>query len=183
MLLAQLQRAETRNAGNGQFHAGFLDHQTRTNDLIGGFALVDAAQYLIRAGFQTQIDHIQTQIVQHVQIFLLFAQNGRRRAIAGNALTFRKYLLDVAQDFCHVLGTAHQRIAVCQKNTADTAVHAACLVKICLDLLQLAYAETLFLVHIAEGALVVAAADGDLHNQAVCLRGRTKNSAFVFNHG
>ena len=64
-----------------------------------------------------------------------------------------------------------------------TAVHAACFIKISLDLLQLAHAETLFLVHIAEGAFVVAAADGDLHNQAVCLRGRTKNSAFVFDHG
>ena len=82
-----------------------------------------------------------------------------------------------------MLGTAHQRIAVRKKNAADTAVHAACFIKIRLDLLELAHAETFFLVHIAEGALVVAAADGDLHDQAVRLRWRTKNSAFVFNHG
>ena len=32
-----------------------------------------------------------------------------------------------------MLGTAHQRIAVCQKNTADTAVHAACMEEFLLE--------------------------------------------------
>ena len=63
-----------------------------------------------------------------------------------------------------------------------TAVHAACFIKISLDLLQLAHAEALFLVHIAERAFIVAASDRDLNDQAVRLGRRTEYAALIFKH-
>ena len=182
VLLGQLERAETRDAGDGQLHAGFLDHQARADDFIGGFALVDAAQHLIRAGFQTQINHFETKLVQHIEVLLLFAQDGRRGAVARDTLALGEQLADVAQDFRHVLGAAHQRVTVREENAVNAAVHAACFIEIRLDVLDFAHAEALFLVHIAERALVVAASDGDLNDQAVRLGRRTEYTTFVFKH-
>ena len=120
--------------------------------------------------------------MQHVEVLLLFAQDGRRGAVARDALALGEQLLDVAQDFRHVLGAAHQRVTVREENAVNAAVHAACFIEIRLDVLDFAHAEALFLVHIAERALVVAASDGDLNDQAVRLGRRTEYTAFVFKH-
>ena len=76
----------------------------RRGDLVGGLALVDAAQYLVRAGFQSQIDHFEAELVQQVEILLLFAQDGRRGAVARDALALGEQLFDIAQDLRHMLG-------------------------------------------------------------------------------
>ena len=182
MLLGELERAETGDAGDRQLHAGLLDHQTGVDDLVGGLALVDAAQHLIRAGFQTQIDHLEAELVQQVKILLLFAQDGRRGAVARDALALGEQLFDIAQDLRHMLGAAHQRVAVGKENAVDAAIHAARLVEIRLDVLELAHAEALFLVHIAERAFIVAASDRDLNDQAVRLGRRTEYAALIFKH-
>ena len=182
MLLGELERAETGDAGDGQLHAGLLDHQTGADDLVGGLALVDAAQYLVRAGFQSQIDHLEAELVQQVKILLLFAQDGRWGAVARDALALGEQLFDIAQDLRHMLGAAHQRVAVGKENAVNAAVHAARLVEIRLDVLELAHAEALFLVHIAECAFIVAASDRDLNDQAVRLGRRTEYAALIFKH-
>ena len=77
VLLGQLQRAQTRDRGHGQLHARLLDHQAGAHDLVRGLALVDPAQHLVRAGLQAEVDHLQPQLVQLVQLLLLFDQDGR----------------------------------------------------------------------------------------------------------
>ena len=81
-----------------------------------------------------------------------------------------------------MLGAAHQRVAVGKENAVNAAVHAARLVEIRLDVLELVHAEALFLVHIAECAFIVAASDRDLNDQAVRLGRRTEYAALIFKH-
>ena len=182
MLLGQFERAEARDAGDRQLHARLPDHQAGMHDLVRGLALVDAAQDLVRAGLQAEIDHLEAELVQHVQVLLLFYQDGRGRAVTRHPLAFGEHLPDIAQDLRHVLRAAHKRVAVRQEDAIHTAVHAPRLIKIPLDLLQLTHAELLFLIHIAECAFVVAAADRDLHDQTICLRRRPEYAALVFDH-
>ena len=117
--------------------------------------------------------------MQQRQVLRRLGQNALWRAVAGHAPALRNDFPNVLENHSEILRFANQRIAVCEKDALNIAVLSAGDVEILQNVLQLAQMEALFLVHITERAFIMAASHRNLYDQAVGLRRRTKNSAFI----
>ena len=137
------------------------------------------AQYLCIAGFQTQIDHFQSEVVQELELLRCLAQNRGGRAVARHAGALRDVVADKLQNDRQILGLADECIAVREEYALNVAIGAARNQEVLQNVLHLADVELLFLVHITKRAFVVAASDRNLYNQAVCLARRAEYASFV----
>ena len=144
-------------------------------DLLGhGNALVDLLQKGLVAGLQAQIGQVQACRPESFQVLRRLFQDAFRAGINGHPLTLRQILPDIIQDPEQMLRGQDQGVAVRQKHPADDARPGVVGPgQVLHHLLDGHDAEGLVLVHVAEGALVMAAPHGHLDDETVGLAGGT----------
>ena len=100
-------------------------------------------------------------------------------AVDVDPLAFREQFLYLFQYDEHPAVGETQCVAVAEKNALHITVCPAGVLQILYDLGHIPDAELLVLEHAAECAAVVGASDGDLHQEAVSLAGRSVYITFV----
>ena len=116
---------------------------------------------------------------QQAQLVLALDLQTGGRGIAGDPLTLREQAVHQPQDLHQFLRAAHQCVAVGQKDPLYPAVDPPRQLEVLPDLRHRAHGKMLVVVHVAEGAAVVAAPVGHLHDEAVRLAGRPIDLTFV----
>ena len=182
VLPPQLHAAKAGDGRHRQGHTAAPGLLSRRHDGGGAVALPHPLQHRVAAGFQPHVNHLQAPLTQQPQVVLRLHLQAGGRGVARHPLALREQAVDQAQYLHQIVGFPHQRVAVRQKDTLHVAVQLAGHLEILTDLVHRPHGEMLVVVHIAEGAGVVAAPVGHLHDQAVGLRGRTVNFSFV-THG
>ena len=179
MLLPQLRPRQTADKGNGSLDSRGFQLLHAQDQFLSGFSFLDHIQHFLTAGFRAKIYHRQPMRAQLPQFLVGLAQRILRASVGSHALTFRKSFRDRVQNSDQLVICQTERVAVTEKNSLYTPIMRSRPVEILQNLVHIPDAELFLLIHIAEGALIMRTANGDLYQQAVSLAGRSVNIAFV----
>ena len=177
--LALLLAAHAVDRGDGGDHPGGLGAQRVLDDLLHGHALVILFQQRLVAGFQPDVDHGKAALAQCAQLLVRLAHDRLGGGVGAHALALGEVFVDIVQHLQQIVHRQDQRVAVGQEDALDAAVKPTRLGQVREHLLDRVDGKLLVLVHDAEGALVVAAAQRALHDQAVGLAGGTVNASGI----
>ena len=179
MLLPQLHTAKAGDGRHGQRQTAAFGLLPRRHDVCGGVALAHPLQYRVAAGLQPHVYHFQSLLPQQAQVVLALHLQAGWGGIARDPLTLGEQAVHQPQYLHQVLRAAHQGVAIGQKDPVHPVVDAAGQLEILPYLLHGTHGKMLVIVHFTEGAAVVAAPVGHLHDEAVRLAGRPVDLAFV----
>ena len=182
VLPEQLPAAQARNGRHRQGKSRPPGLLPCRHDGRGRVPLLHPLQHRITAGFQAHIHHFQAALPQPPQLLLRLDLKTPGRGVAGDPLTLRKQAVHHGQNFQQLIGFPHQGVAVGQKDPLHPAVYLPGQAEILPDLLHRPQGKPLIVIHIAEGAAVMAAPIGHLDDEAVCLAGGTVDLSLV-SHG
>ena len=147
-------------------------------------ALAHPPQHFVVAALGAVVDDAESGLAQRGQFTVILARDGARIAVDSDAAHLRQQRADQRQDLQQSVRGQHQRVAVAQEHAADgrdLSAEGRGFLQVALDHVRRLQPEALFrqTVHAAIGAVVVAAADGHLQQQALRFTGRAEDVADV----
>ena len=182
MVPQQLPAAKPGNGRHRQGQARLPGLLPRRHNGRGGVALAHPLQHRVTARFQAHIHHFQSVFPQLTQLVIGFHLQAPGRGVAGDPLALGKQAVHHGQNFQQLIGFPHQGVAVGQKHPLHPAVYLPGQAEVLPDLLHGPQGKPLVVIHIAEGAAVVAAPVGHLDDEAVGLAGGPIDLSLV-SHG
>ena len=169
----------TVDGGNGGGDARLLAAEGVHDDLLGCDALAELFKKLLIAALKTDIHDAEPVLAQRAQLLVRLALDGLGGGVGRDALALGEVIADIVENGQQIVHRQDERIAVGEKDLFDIARIGAGLGEVRKDLLDGVDGELFVLVHRAEGALIVAAPERALHDQAACLAGGTINGSGI----
>ena len=180
MPLAAFDARNAQNDHDGKLHARGNHTLARCNGLEAVNTLVHRFQCNGIAAFHAVIQQLQPRFPQLFHLFRRFPQNILGRRIGRNTLQMGKVLPQRIQDTQQPIRAQHQRVPVCQKDTA----HALPVIGIGQrhlpgDLFIRQHLERHAPVHITICTFIMGAAPGHPQDEAVGFAGGTEHRGIV----
>ena len=173
MILPAVFAGKAGNERNRRLHAACLDLSYSVDQLLSRLTLADVLQDFITSRLSSDVDHRKTCLVKLTHLLVSLLENVCRSSVYRHSLTLRKVVRYIFQDRHQPLVGKRQRVTVAQKHPFDSAVPSPCPCQIFEHLIEIPDPEFLVLEHFTERALVMRTSYSDLHQQAVCLAGRS----------
>ena len=139
------------------------------NEFLSGFTFVDFFQYLPASGLGAHVNHLNAVLTELSEFLVCLSEHIGCSAVGCHPLAFRKMLPDIVQNYQQLVISKTQSVSVTEEDSLHSSVMLSGPCQILKYFLRLSDFKLFFLVHVAEGALVMGTAYGHLDKQAVSL--------------
>src|SRR5262249_11463060 len=147
--------------------------------LLARAALVDEGQDFVASTLDPVVDDSEAGLAERAKLFDGFSSNAASITVGADAFDPRKLLSNLVENLQQPRRRQNQSVAVAQEHPFHHRAEGSRFVDVAADELPWLGSELLVAIHVAVRAAIVAAAHGDLEQEAVRFARRAKNSADV----
>ena len=157
--------AEPEQYGDGERESGVERFSAGLEDFRAGGAFIDLFQDIVVAGFDTEVEDVESGFADLFEFVHVLAQQVRRVGVGGNAFQVGELGVEQVQDFAEAFCPDDESVAVCEEDAARFGREPGAFESVFFKVVEFTDAEFFHLVHAAEQAPVVRAAEGGLDDE------------------